>query len=103
MPRPSPISERLLSAAKILLGVLGAAAALFVVFLAWLILGTFGVVWSPFNCLNNFVGKASGVAGHNFLVNQTACAGIGKGPTEVSVFISSQRPEGRSSSSSTFE
>lgn len=80
--------SKLLSAAKILLGVLGAAAALFIVFVAWLILGTFGVVWSPFNCLTDIIEKMSGMSGHDFLISQTTCAGIGKGPAEISVFAS---------------
>jgi hypothetical protein len=69
-------------------GVISVIVAAYPLNWLWMMLGTFGVVWSPYNCLTEPLGKTSDPAGFRFLISQTTRSGIGKGPTEVSVFAS---------------
>ena len=73
---------------KFAAGVISIMAAAYFLNWLWMMLGNFGVVWSPYTCLTDPLGKTSDPAGFRFLVSQTTCSGIGKGPTEVSVFAS---------------
>lgn len=61
---------------------------MFSILFVYMILGSLGFVWTPYTCLTDVLGQTSTPAGHYFEVSQTSCAGLGKGPAEISVFAS---------------
>jgi hypothetical protein len=65
----------------------GAIALSGILFL-YMMLGAIGFVWTPWTCLTDVLEQTTSEAGHYFEVSQTSCAGLGKGPAEISVFAS---------------
>src|SRR5215216_1574896 len=65
----------------------GAIALSGILFL-YMMLGAIGFVWTPWTCLTDVLEQKSSEAGHYFEVSQKSCAGLGKGPAEISVFAS---------------
>ncbi|CAN5814744.1 hypothetical protein BH11PSE3_BH11PSE3_36490 [soil metagenome] len=57
----------------------------------YMILGSLGLVWTPYTCLTDVLGRASTPAGHYFEASETSCSGVGKGPYEISIFASKTR------------
>lgn len=67
---------------------IGGACMLSGVLFVYMILGSLGIVWTPYTCLTDVLERTSTAAGQYFEVSQTSCSGLGKGPAEVSVFAS---------------
>jgi len=81
VPRPSTLL-------KYLAAFIGGGVVVFSILFVYMILGSLGFVWTPYTCLTDVLGQTSTPAGHYFEVSQTSCAGLGKGPAEISVFAS---------------
>jgi hypothetical protein len=72
---------------------IGGAFVLFGILFIYMILGSLGFVWTPYTCLTEVLGQTSSAAGHDFEVSQTSCSGLGKGPSDISVFASKAKRE----------
>ena len=62
------------------------------VFVIYLFLAFVGIAWSPYTCLTDTAKGISGPSGHGFEISETSCSGVGKGPSEISVFVSRADP-----------
>lgn len=81
MPRPSTLL-------KYLAAFIGGGFVVFSLLFLYMILGSLGFVWTPYTCLTDVLSQTSTAAGHYFEVSETSCAGLAKGPAEISVFAS---------------
>jgi hypothetical protein len=79
---------------KFAAGVISVMAAGYFLKWIWMMLGDFGVVWSPWICQTDLLDRVSDPAGYRFETSQTICSGIGKGPADISVFAS-KLPRGK--------
>lgn len=79
MPQPSTLL-------KYLAALIGGGFIVFGILFVYMILGSLGFVWTPYTCLTDILGQTFTPAGHYFEVSQTSCAGLAKGPAEISVF-----------------
>lgn len=73
---------------KYLAAFIGGGFVVFGILFVYMILGSLGFVWTPYTCLTDVLGQTSTPAGHHFEVSETSCAGLAKGPAEISVFAS---------------
>ncbi len=81
MPQPSTLL-------KYLAAFIGGGFIVFAILFVYMILGSLGFVWTPYTCLTDVLDQTSTPAGHYFEVSETSCAGLAKGPAEISVFAS---------------
>jgi hypothetical protein len=84
VPRPSTLL-------KYLAAFIGGGLVVFSILFIYMILGSLGFVWTPYTCLTDVLGQTSTPAGHFFEVSETSCAGLGKGPAEISVFAATSK------------
>ncbi len=73
---------------KYLLAFIGGGFVVFSILFVYMILGSLGFVWTPYTCLTDVLDQTSTPAGYYFEVSETSCAGLAKGPAEISVFAS---------------
>jgi hypothetical protein len=83
--KPVPQPSTLL---KYLAAFIGGGFVVFSILFLYMILGSLGFVWTPHTCLTDMLGQTSTPTGLHFEVSQTSCAGLAKGPAEISVFAS---------------
>lgn len=73
---------------KYVAAIIGGGLVLLIAFFVYMLLGAIGLVWTPYTCLTDVLEQGSIAQGHYFEVSERSCSGLGKGPAEISVFVS---------------